>query len=179
MNVARVKRLTGKGGGTPYKTKEPGNGPRTPLPATPHKGGRAPVPATGGIKKPKKHKPGVVALHKIHRFQKLVGLLIPLLSFSHVVRELAWDFKVNLCFQSSALMAIQEAAETFLVNLFEAAYFCCIHCKHETIAPKHLHLVKAIHHISDLDLWWVLSDFIFVTFHILFPYIFQAGLRTH
>ena len=156
VNAARAKRLSGKGGGTPQKTKEPGKGPRTPLPTkAPRKGGGAPVPATGRNKKPQRHKLDVVALHEIHRFQKSVDLLIPLLSFSHVVGELAQDFKVDLHFQSSALMAIQEATETYLFNLFEAANLCCIHCKWETIAPKDIHLVKAICHISGLGLWWV------------------------
>ena len=106
----------------------------------------------GGLKKPKKHRPGIVALHEIHRFQKSVDLLIPLLSFGRLIREVAQDYRVGLRFQSSTLMAIQEAAETYLINLFEAANLCSIHRKRQTIAPKDFWLVKAIRHISGIDL---------------------------
>ena len=130
VNATQAKHLSGKGGGTPQKTMQPGKGPHTPLSTkVPCKGGGVPVLATGGIKKPRKHKPGVVALCEIRRFQKSIDLLIPLLSFSCVVREIAQDFKVDLCFQSSALLAIQEVAEAYLVNLFEAVNLCAIHRK--------------------------------------------------
>ena len=108
----------------------------------------------GGLKKPKKHKPGIVALHEIHCFQKSVDLLIPLLSFGHLIQEIAQDHRIGLRFQSSTLMAIQEAAETYLVNLFEVANLCAIHRKRQTIAPKDFWLVKAIRHISGINLWW-------------------------
>ena len=93
-----------------------------------------------------------MALCKIHHFQKSVNLLIPLLSFGRLIREVAQDYKVGLGFQSSALMAIQEAAETHLVNLFEVANLCAIHRKRQMIAPKDFGLVKAIRHISGIDL---------------------------
>ena len=108
----------------------------------------------GGLKKPKKHKPGIVALREIHHFQKSVDLLIPLLSFGHLIQEIAQDHRIGLRFQSSALMVIQEVAETYLVNLFEAANLCAIHRKRQTITPKDFWLVKAIRHISGIDLWW-------------------------
>ena len=95
-----------------------------------------------------------MALHKIRHFQKSVDLLIPLLSFGHLIREVAQDYKVGLRFQSSALMAIQEAAETNLINLFEATNLCAIHRKKQMIAPKDFWLVKAIRPISGINLWW-------------------------
>ena len=108
----------------------------------------------GGLKKSKKHKPRIIALRKIRCFQKSVNLLIPLLSFGRLTREVAQDYRVGHRFQSSTLMAIQEAAETNLVNLFEVANLCAIHRKRQTIAPKDFWLVKAIGHISGIDLWW-------------------------
>ena len=126
-NAARARRLSGKGS-VPHKIPLGGKVPRAPLAAkAPHKCSGTSTPVTGGIKKPKKHKPGVIALHEIQCFQKSINLLIPLLSFGHVVHEVAQDFKVDLRFQSSALMVIQEAAEAYFVNLFEAANLCAIH----------------------------------------------------
>ena len=59
--------------------------------------------------------------------------------------------------QSSALTAIQEVAEVYLVNLFKAANLCTIHRNRQTITPKDFSSVKAIGHISGIDLWWVLK----------------------
>ena len=64
-NTARARRLSGKGG-VPRKMPPGGKVSRTPLAAkAPCKSSRTSTPATGGIKKPKKHKPGVIALHEI------------------------------------------------------------------------------------------------------------------
>ena len=151
-NTARARRLSGKGS-VPHKMPPGGKVPRKPLAAkAPRKSSRTSTPVTGGIKKPKNHKPGVIALCDIQRFQKSIDLLIPLPSFGCVVLEVAQDFRIDLTFQSSALMAIQEVAEAFLVNLFEAANLCAIHRNRQTIAPKDFSLVKAIRHISGVDL---------------------------
>ena len=70
------------------------------------------------------------------------------------MREIAQDFNMNLRFQSSAILALQEAAEAWLVQLFEGVNSCCIHCGQQTIAPKEFHLVHSIHHIAGINLWW-------------------------
>jgi histone H3 len=41
------------------------------------------------------------------------------ISFQRLVREIAQDFKTDLRFQSSAIGALQEAVEAYLVSLFE------------------------------------------------------------
>ncbi|KAJ3508963.1 hypothetical protein NLJ89_g5470 [Agrocybe chaxingu] len=74
--------------------------------------------ATGGVKKPHRFRPGTVALREIRRYQKSTELLIRKLPFQRLVREIAQDFKTDLRFQSSAVMALQEAAEAYLVSLF-------------------------------------------------------------
>ena len=157
VNAARARKLAG-GSGKPHKSATFSKSAYVPQTShAPHKGGGgggAPVPPMGGLKKPKKHKPRIVALCEICHFQKSVNLLIPLPSFGRLIREVAQDYKVGLKFQSSALMVIQEAAETYLVNLFEVANLCAIHRKRQTIAPKDFGLVKAIRHISGINLWW-------------------------
>ncbi|KAB7496038.1 histone H3 [Armadillidium nasatum] len=77
------------------------------------------APATGGVKKPHRCRPGTVALREIRRYQKSTELLIRKLPFQRLVREIAQDFKTDLRFQSSAVMALQEASEAHLVGLFE------------------------------------------------------------
>ena len=49
----------------------------------------------------------------------MTELLIPKLSFSRLVREIAQEISADLRFQSGALEALQEAMEAFLVNEFE------------------------------------------------------------
>jgi histone H3/H4 len=71
------------------------------------------------VKKPHRYKPGTVALREIRRYQKSTELLIRKLPFQRLVREIAQDFKSDLRFQSSAIGALQESVEAYLVSLFE------------------------------------------------------------
>ena len=93
--------------------------------------------ATGGVKKPHRYRPGTVALREIRRYQKSTELLIRKLPFQRLVREIAQDFKTDLRFQSSAVVALQEASEAYLVGLFEDTNLCAIHAKRVTIAEGH------------------------------------------
>ena len=100
--------------------------------------------ATGGIKKPHRYHPGTVALHKIRRYQKSTDLLIRKLPFQRLVRELIQDVRGDLRFQSTALLAAQEASEAYLVGLFEDTNLCAIHAKRVTIMPKDIQLSRRI-----------------------------------
>jgi len=103
--MARTKQTARKSTG--------GKAPRKQL-AT--KAARKSAPATGGVKKPHRYRPGTVALREIRRYQKSTELLIRKLPFQRLVREIAQDFKTDLRFQSSAVMALQEASEAYLVG---------------------------------------------------------------
>ena len=69
----------------------------------------------------------LIALREIRCFQRSVDLLILLLPFQRLMREIAQECKMNLRFQSSAILALQEAVEAWLVGIFESANLCCIH----------------------------------------------------
>ena len=71
-------------------------------------------------------------------------LLIRKLPFQRLIREIAQDYKTDLRFQASAIMALQEAAEAFLIGLFEDMNLCAIHAKHVTIMPKDVQLARHI-----------------------------------
>jgi histone H3 len=105
---------------------------------------RKSAPATGGVKKPHRYRPGTVALREIRKYQKSTELLIRKLPFQRLVREIAQDFKTDLRFQSSAVLALQEAAEAYLVGLFEDTNLCAIHAKRVTIMPKDIQLARRI-----------------------------------
>jgi histone H3 len=42
------------------------------------------------------------------------------------------------------MKALQEAAEAYLVGLFEDAQYCAIHCKRITLMPKDFNLARRI-----------------------------------
>ena len=107
---------------------------------------RSTAPATGGLKHVtvKRWRPGTVALREIRRYQKTTDLLIRKLPFQRLVREVAQDVKTDLRFQSTAILALQEAAEAYLVGLFEDSNLCAIHAKRVTIFPKDIQLARHI-----------------------------------
>ena len=131
--MARTKQTARKSTG--------GKAPRKQL-AT--KAARKSAPATGGVKKPHRYRPGTVALREIRKYQKSTELLIRKLPFQRLVREIAQDFKTDLRFQSSAILALQEASEAYLVGLFEDTNLCAIHAKRVTIMPKDIQLARRI-----------------------------------
>ncbi|KAI3955978.1 hypothetical protein MKW98_006338 [Papaver atlanticum] len=105
---------------------------------------RKSAPTTGGVKKPHRYRPGTVALREIRKYQKSTELLIRKLPFQRLVREIAQDFKTDLRFQSHAVLALQEAAEAYLVGLFEDTNLCAIHAKRVIIMPKDIQLARRI-----------------------------------
>ena len=84
--------------------------------------------------------PGTLALLEIQKYQQSTHCLIRKLPFQRLVREITQDFKTDLHFQSSAIMALQETAEAYLVGLFEDTNLCAIHAKRVTIMPKDIQL---------------------------------------
>ena len=108
------------------------------------KAARNSAPATGGVKKPHRWRPGTVALREIRRYQKSTDLLIRKLPFQRLVREIAQDFKGDLRFQSTALLAIQESSEAYLTGIFEDTNLCAIHAKRVTIMPKDIQITRRI-----------------------------------
>ncbi|VDM56131.1 unnamed protein product [Angiostrongylus costaricensis] len=58
----------------------------------------------------------------------------------HLKRSQTPTFKTDSRFHSSAVMALQEAAEAYLVGLFDGTNLCAIHAKCVTIMPKDIQL---------------------------------------
>ena len=131
--MARTKQTARKSTG--------GKAPRKQLAS---KAARKATPATEGAKKSRRYRPGTVALREIRRYQKSTDLLIKKAPFQRLVREVAQDYKADLRFQSSAVMAMQEASEAYLVGVFEDTNLCAIHAKRVTIMPKDMQLARRI-----------------------------------
>ena len=109
------------------------SGGKAPRKSISNKAARKSAPVEMGIKKPHRYRPGTVALREIRK-----------LPFQRVVREIAGEFKSDLRFQSQAVLALQEAAEAYLVGLFEDTNLCAIHAKRVTIMPKDMQLARRI-----------------------------------
>ncbi|KAK4055833.1 histone H3.1 [Microbotryomycetes sp. JL221] len=95
----------------------------------------------GPQKRPHRWRPGTVALREIRRYQKETELLIRKLPFQRLCREIARNYKTDLRFQQSALAALQEAAEHYIVELFADTNLCAIHAKRITVQVSLTQLV--------------------------------------
>ena len=126
---------------TKQTARKSGKAPRAQM-ATKHLGKSA--SQTGGVKKPHRFRPGTVALREIRKYQKSTELLIRKLPFQRLVREIAHEYKSDLRFQSSAILALHEASESYLVGLFEDTNLCAIHARRVTIMPKDMQLARRI-----------------------------------
>jgi len=136
--MARTKQTASKSTG--------GKRPRKRL-AT--KAARKSAPATGGVKKPHRYRPGTVALREIRKYQKSSELLIRKAPFERLVRESLQEYSTPgpggaYRIQSLAVLALQEACEAYLVGLFEDTNMCAIHAKRVTIMPKDIQLARRI-----------------------------------
>lgn len=98
---------------------------------------------TGGVKGLYRYRPGTVALREIRKYQKTTDLLIRKLPFQRLVREIAQSHELWR-FQPTAIDALQEATEAYLVALFEDTNLCAIHAKRVTIFPKDILLSRRI-----------------------------------
>ena len=112
------------------------------------KAARRSSPTAGGVKKPHRYRPGTVALREIRRYQKSTDLLIRKAPFSRLVRELAQNLKektgADKLWMSTAVLALQESNEAYLVGLFEDTNLCTIHSGRVTIQPKDIQLARRI-----------------------------------
>nr|ACX30893.1 CENH3 [Oryza australiensis]ACX30902.1 CENH3 [Oryza australiensis] len=96
-------------------------------------------------RKPHRFRPGTVALREIRKFQKTTELLIPFAPFSRLVREITDFYSKDVSrWTLEALLALQEAAEYHLVDLFEVSNLCAIHAKRVTIMQKDIQLARRI-----------------------------------
>jgi histone H3 len=96
--------------------------------------------ASTGVKRAHRWRPGTVVLRTIKRLQKSTDLLIQKAPFQRLVRELASGQKESLRFQSSAILALQEATESYVVSLLADTNLCAIHTRRVTIQPKDVQL---------------------------------------
>jgi len=108
-------------------------------------GKKAPTAVVNKVKRRMKH--CQLALKEIKRYQKSVNHLIAKAPFQRLVREITQNIpnkEGDLRWRPSAIEALQEAAEAFMVQRFEDANLCAIHAKRVTIMPKDMQLAQRL-----------------------------------
>ena len=105
--------------------------------------------AKGGVRRPRRYRPGTVALREIRRYQRSTELLIRKVPFARLVREVVYSMtKQDYRFQSTALLAMQEAAEAYLTRMFTEVNHIAIHGRRVTIQEKDILLWKRLRDIE-------------------------------
>ncbi len=90
-------------------------------------------------------RPGTCVLSEIRHYQKSTALLIRKLPFGRLVRKIIQGIGAELRVTSDALESLQEAAEAYLVRVFEDSNLCAIHAKRVTVMPKDFALAQRLH----------------------------------
>ena len=96
----------------------------------------------------------MLALCEIRRYQESTESLIRRTPFNKLIKEISQKYRicpegpgtpsVQVGFQSTALAALQEAAENFLVGLFEDVNLLAVHAKRVTVMPRDIRLALRI-----------------------------------
>ncbi|KAH8879382.1 histone-fold-containing protein [Thozetella sp. PMI_491] len=141
---AVAAKKAGKGKTVPAKGRR-SSGAKVPAVGKRKSGVQPGDPIPAGRKR--RYRPGTLALKEIRRYQANTDLLMRKLPFARVVREIAMTMRPQdeeMRWQSQAILALQEAAEAFLVHLFEDTNLCAIHAKRVTIMQKDIQLARRI-----------------------------------
>ena len=109
----------------------------------------------GGLKVPKRNRPGVVALREIRKYQKSTDLLLRKAPFLRICKEIVDSIErrrrettSQLRFQASAVEALRESSESYLVAFFQETQLAAIHAKRVTIMPKDVGLWRRVKGVS-------------------------------
>ena len=101
----------------------------------------------GGVTR--KYRPGIGALKEIRFYQKEYGVICSKIACARLFREIAENEKKGLRWQAAAIMALQEAMEDYLVNLFCDCVIEAIHGQRVTVMPKDIHITRRIRGETD------------------------------
>ena len=134
--------------------KAPVKGGKQPRKHLAHKVLKKRNPLTGGFKKPHRYQSGMVALREIRHYQRSTEILIKKTPFQKLIREISQEYwicpdspgtpSVQVHFQSTAIAALQEAAENFIVGLFEDVSLLAVHTRRVTVMPQDIRLALRI-----------------------------------
>ena len=85
------------------------------------------------MKHKRRFRPGTVALREIKKYQRVTDMLLRRLPFQHLVRRLT---RSDVRFSPVALLALQEATESYVTKAWEHCGLLAIHAKRVTVLSK-------------------------------------------
>jgi histone H3 len=102
--------------------------------------------STSALRVKRRYRPGTRALMEIRRYQKSSDALLLRAPFQRLVRETIERVmpEKQLRLQSTALEALREASEAYLVGLFADTNLCALHAGRVTIEAKDMRLARRI-----------------------------------
>ena len=89
-------------------------------------------------------RPSEAVLKEIRKYQKSTKLLLGKAPFQRLVREVCVNLHCDPKFQSTGLLALQEAAEAYLVGVMEDTNMCAALAGRVTITVQDLRLARRI-----------------------------------
>ena len=108
----------------------------------------------------------MMALREIRRYQKSTECLIKRTQFHNLIREISQEYRVcpdgpgtpsiQVQFQSTAIAALQEAAENFIVGLFEDVNLLAVYAKRVTVICRDIRLALRIR--GDHYCWKIMPE---------------------
>ena len=133
--MARTKCTTKRDEKGKVRTKQPTHGQKQP---------RSQAGSPPAQHQLHRYQSGTVALREIRKYQRSTDLLMRKLPFQRLAYEIVQGFNTELRVTPAMVMALQEAAEAYLVQLLEDSNLCTIHTKHVCILPKDIQLARRI-----------------------------------
>nr|QOU11634.1 centromere specific histone H3 variant [Onobrychis viciifolia] len=96
-------------------------------------------------RKKRRCRPGTVALREIRHFQKTFKLVIPAAPFIRCVKQITNNVSMQVSrWTPEAVVALQEAAEDYVVKLFGDGMLCAIHARRVTLMKKDFELARRL-----------------------------------
>lgn len=89
-------------------------------------------------------------IRDIRKLQASTKCCLPKLPFSRVIREILMEVsQADTRLERKALLALQEAAEIYLTQLFEDSNLCANHSKRLTVRPIDMNLALTLRGVQD------------------------------
>jgi histone H3/H4 len=104
----------------------------------------SPKKADGTSGRKHRFRPGTVALREIAKLQKGTQLLLRKAPFQRLVRSLATSQKDNLRWAASAVAALQDSTEAYLIGLLADTNLCALHARRVTIMSRDVQLARRL-----------------------------------
>ena len=105
-------------------------------------------PATGGVKRPHRYRPGTVALRKIRRYQKNSDKMnvVPWARLQGYVKFIIQDEGYRVRASKEFLKVVMAALTAYMQQMAYNAGLCALHAKRVTVKPADHELADVLVH---------------------------------